>query len=75
MAGQILSWIHHRSNHQPCGSRSCTLTTTLEAANVMPKLGCWAPGIHERGCTLLALFDSAAVDVRCFYFMVLYCSV
>ena len=31
-AVQILSWPHQGSNHQPCGSKSSSLTTTLQAA-------------------------------------------
>ena len=31
-AVQILSWPHQGSNHRPCGSKSSSLTTTLQAA-------------------------------------------
>ena len=28
----ILSWPHQESNHRPCGSKSSSFTTTLQAA-------------------------------------------
>ena len=31
-AVQILSWLHQGSNHRPCGSKSSSLTATLQAA-------------------------------------------
>ena len=34
----ILSWPHHGSNHQPCGSKSSSLAATLQAAPYLQTL-------------------------------------
>ena len=45
-AVQILSWPHQGSNHRPCGSKSSSLTTTLQAA---PTQSCDVIGRARKG--------------------------